>query len=172
MDKFKEKDEIIMFLNTWELPNDSRIPRENLITQEDLKTFFLQENTDNLTDVILFRDDLRNVVSTSSLEVINYWILKRNINTRMMEDTGKYRLDFYTNKNSIIDHILILVLRKVEEGNFHRYKICPDCKWAFYDSSKSSTKKWCSMKKNSSSGRACGTIAKVKKYREKNKKSK
>ncbi|UOE53481.1 CGNR zinc finger domain-containing protein [Cytobacillus oceanisediminis] len=172
MGKSKEKDEIIMFLNTWELPNDSRIPREHLTTQEDLKTYFAQENTDNLTDVILFRNDLRKVVSNSSLKVINQWIIKRNINIQMMVDNGRYRLDFHTNQNSIIDHILILILRKVEEGNFHRYKICPDCKWAFYDRSKSSTKKWCSMKKNSSSGRACGTIAKVKKYREKNKKSK
>ncbi|MGD6903171.1 CGNR zinc finger domain-containing protein [Bacillus infantis] len=171
MDKSIEKDEIIMFLNTWELPNDSRIPRENLINQDDLKTYFSQKNTDYLTDVILFRDELRKVVSASSLESMNQWILKRNINTQLKVEKGRYRLDFYTNQSSIIDHILILVLQKVEEGNFHRYKICPDCKWAFYDTSKSSTKKWCSMKKDSPSGRACGTIAKVKTYREKNKKS-
>jgi predicted RNA-binding Zn ribbon-like protein len=57
----------------------------------------------------------------------------------------------------------------IVENSFHRVKICPDCKYAFYDQSKSSTKKWCSMTKNSPSGRACGTIAKVKKFRDKSK---
>ncbi|XXM72328.1 CGNR zinc finger domain-containing protein [Lysinibacillus sphaericus] len=40
----------------------------------------------------------------------------------------------------------------------------------FYDGSKSNTKKWCSMNKNGPDGRACGTMAKVRRYREKNNK--
>ncbi|UII57652.1 CGNR zinc finger domain-containing protein [Cytobacillus spongiae] len=170
MDKGNENDELLLFLNTWEISNDNRIPIENLHTQDDLQIFSIRENTDALPDVRLFRNELRHALASGTIEGMNQWIIRRNVHTQMTTGSGKYRLEFFTNRHSIIDHILILVLQKVEEGQFHRYKICPDCQWAFYDASKSSTKKWCSMNKNSSTGRACGTIAKVRKYREKNKK--
>ncbi|MRX71248.1 hypothetical protein GJU40_03555 [Bacillus lacus] len=158
---------ILRFLNTWEIPNDTRVPIENLKNQDTLTGFFQQETTDDVKQVILFRNSLRQMVETSSVDEINYWITNRVIGSSVRSDSGRYMVEFHTTRNSLIDHMLIQVLRKVEEGNFHRFKICPDCKWAFYDTSKSSTKKWCSMTKNSASGRACGTISKVKRFREK-----
>jgi predicted RNA-binding Zn ribbon-like protein len=45
-------------------------------------------------------------------------------------------------------------------GTFDRLKICPaeDCLWAFYDSSRNRSKRWCSMG-------VCGNRSKVRTYR-------
>lgn len=52
-----------------------------------------------------------------------------------------------------------------------RLKACPDCKWVFYDQSRNGSKRWCGMYAEGEGGRACGTIAKVKRHRAKRKAS-
>ncbi|MGY0231022.1 CGNR zinc finger domain-containing protein [Longispora urticae] len=50
----------------------------------------------------------------------------------------------------------------VQSGpEWHRVKICPadDCQWAYYDASKNSSRRWCSME-------LCGNRNKTKKYRQ------
>jgi predicted RNA-binding Zn ribbon-like protein len=46
-------------------------------------------------------------------------------------------------------------------GTFERLKICPadDCLWAFYDTSRNRSRRWCSME-------VCGNRSKVRSYRE------
>jgi predicted RNA-binding Zn ribbon-like protein len=50
------------------------------------------------------------------------------------------------------------------QGTWHRLKICSsdDCRWAFYDHSRSGTGRWCSMK-------LCGNRAKQESWRSRNK---
>lgn len=52
------------------------------------------------------------------------------------------------------------VHQAVLTGTWTRLKSCtnPDCRWLFYDRSRSRTARWCSM-------RACGSIAKARSYR-------
>lgn len=51
--------------------------------------------------------------------------------------------------------------RLAVEDRLGRIKICPadDCRWAFYDTSKSHSRQWCSMK-------VCGNRAKARSHRE------
>lgn len=46
-------------------------------------------------------------------------------------------------------------------GTWKRLKICaaPDCRWVFYDTSRSGAGRWCSM-------RVCGNRAKTRAYRQ------
>lgn len=64
--------------------------------------------------------------------------------------------------------ILATVARNVEDGTFSRLKDCPDCRWIFYDKNRSKTRVWCGMYAGEG-GRACGTISKVKHYRQRRK---
>ncbi len=64
--------------------------------------------------------------------------------------------------------VLASVARSVEDGTFFRLKACPDCRWVFYDKSRSKTRVWCGMYAGEA-GRACGTISKVRRYRQRHK---
>ncbi|RIW31364.1 CGNR zinc finger domain-containing protein [Bacillus salacetis] len=172
----KNIETVLSFLNTWEISNRDRVPFENLSTPQALQQFIqthleLTNSIDSLDEVRKFRSDLRSSLQTDLQEMINEWLIVRKIVPRVSHAMGKFKLGFSApSKESVIDQILISTLETIEDGDINRIKSCPDCKYFFFDKSKSNTKKWCSMNKNSPTGRACGTIAKVRRHREKNKK--
>jgi predicted RNA-binding Zn ribbon-like protein len=63
----------------------------------------------------------------------------------------------------IIAEILMSFAEIIQSDNKGRVKFCenPDCKWFFYDETKSRTKRWCSDK--------CASLMKVRKFRAKQK---
>jgi predicted RNA-binding Zn ribbon-like protein len=83
------------------------------------------------------RDDLRAAVETGRADGLNSWIDR-----------------------------LAVVLEAISAGTWKRVKACPDCRWVFYDSTRNGSKRWCLMYAGGPGGRACGTIAKVRRYRD------
>jgi predicted RNA-binding Zn ribbon-like protein len=65
-----------------------------------------------------------------------------------------------------VGQLLAIVVDAVAADTWSRLKICPDCQWAFYDHTRSRTKIWCDMLAGDAGGRSCGTIAKVRRFRE------
>jgi predicted RNA-binding Zn ribbon-like protein len=62
--------------------------------------------------------------------------------------------------------ILAIVLTAMTDQTWHRLKACPDCRWVFYDNTRNASKRWCLMTAGGPNGRSCGSIAKVRAYRE------
>jgi predicted RNA-binding Zn ribbon-like protein len=60
-----------------------------------------------------------------------------------------------------IARLMAIVAAAVEHGRWERLKACPreECEWAFYDRSKNSSGRWCSME-------SCGNIEKARAFRE------
>ena len=60
-----------------------------------------------------------------------------------------------------IARLMAMVSAGVESGVWDRLKACPreECEWAFYDRSKNSSGRWCSME-------SCGNIEKARAFRE------
>jgi predicted RNA-binding Zn ribbon-like protein len=60
-----------------------------------------------------------------------------------------------------IARLMAIVAAAVEQGRWERLTACPreECEWAFYDQSKNSSGRWCSME-------SCGNIEKAKAFRE------
>jgi predicted RNA-binding Zn ribbon-like protein len=60
-----------------------------------------------------------------------------------------------------IARLMASVAASVESGTWERLKACPreECEWAFYDRSKNSSGRWCSME-------SCGNIEKARAFRE------
>ena len=60
-----------------------------------------------------------------------------------------------------IARLMAIVAGAVEHGRWERLKACPreECEWAFFDSSKNRSGRWCSMD-------SCGNIEKAKAFRE------
>ena len=59
-----------------------------------------------------------------------------------------------------LEQVLGAVARLAVRGELPRVKICPadDCRWAFYDTSRNSSRQWCSMA-------VCGNRAKARAHR-------
>jgi predicted RNA-binding Zn ribbon-like protein len=66
-----------------------------------------------------------------------------------------------TGVDGALARLMAVVAAAVEHGRWERLKACPreECEWAFYDKSKNSSGRWCSMD-------SCGNIEKAKAFRE------
>jgi hypothetical protein len=143
-------------LNTWLIPNDSRRPADNF---EEFARDRRWEHGDE-TEVRELRDDLRHVVETGDADRLNRWIGRTGIRPEVAGEVIVYRHDA-----GPAGDFLAAVLAAVGAGTWKRLKACPDCHWVFYDNTRNGSKRWCLMYAGGPEGRACGTIAKVRRYR-------
>jgi CGNR zinc finger len=143
-------------LNTWLIPNDSRRPADNF---EEFAWGQRWEHGDE-TEVRELRDDLRHVVETGDADRLNRWIERTGIRPEVAGEVIVYRHDA-----GPAGDFLAVVLAAVGAGTWKRLKACPDCRWVFYDNTRNGSKRWCLMYAGGPDGRACGTIAKVRRYR-------
>jgi hypothetical protein len=115
------------------------------------------------------RDDLRGALDATGswAERLNGWLEGYPMVARVVEEGGEPSIRYEASPEAgIAGRILATVAKSVGEGTWPRLKACPDCRWVFYDKSRSKTRVWCGMYAGKG-GRACGTIAKVKRYRQK-----
>ncbi len=87
--------------------------------------------------------------------------LAAQIRLRARFDPDGVRLESAeTGARRILGDVLAAVVLAAAEGNWHRMKICREdtCQWVFFDASKNSSKRWCSMS-------GCGNRNKTRAYR-------
>ena len=165
------------FVNTWHVPNETRLPVDELKLSlaGDLASTarlpeFLQPTGISRT-VLKLRNDMRLAIEEPSrtVEYLNPWLHKTTISLAIEEIDGGLKLGVVARSNGAVEAILSMVVESVSSGEWRRLKCCPDCKWCFVDSSKNQSKRWCGMDKGGPHGRACGTIAKVNRFRKKQK---
>jgi predicted RNA-binding Zn ribbon-like protein len=132
-------------LNTWLIPNDTRAPTD------------VFDGADELREL---RDDLRRAVEEARPELVNPWIERLGI--RPSVDASGVT---WSGSGPGAPY-LGAVLRSIADGTWSRLKACPDCRWVFYDHTRNASKRWCLMTAGGPGGRSCGSIAKVRAYRE------
>ncbi|HEY2640395.1 MAG TPA: CGNR zinc finger domain-containing protein [Streptosporangiaceae bacterium] len=148
-------------LNSWLIPNDSRRPTDQF--GELARRHGWTEHDAAL--VRQLRDELRRVVEAGSLAEaasLNVWIDKLALRPAVADGELRYR-----HEDSPAGELLAAVLAAITAGTWKRLKACPDCRWVFYDHTRNGSKRWCVMYAGGPEGRACGTIAKVRRYRDK-----
>jgi CGNR zinc finger len=144
-------------LNSWLIPNDSRKPTDRF---DELA----RERRWRRTDAPLLRDlrdGLRHAVETRDPATLNQWIDRLGLRVAVERGAVAYR-----HEPGPAGEILAAVISAVSDGSWKRLKACPDCHWVFYDNTRNGSKRWCLMYAGSPEGRACGTIAKVRRYRD------
>lgn len=159
------------FLNTWRIPNDSRMCVDELHTIDDVLQFmrihFNEELSFGTVDELKrFRDEIRFAVEGKG--ALQQWFEKYLFRVCVTENMDSVTYEPIGERN-VYTTILQIILIDIEQGKWKRLKACPDCRWVFYDHSRNGSKRWCGMYAGSKEGRACGTIAKVKNYRAKRK---
>ncbi len=167
------------FSNTWKIPDGSGEPIDELPgllrdagAWEERFPDWPVGSGETEEDLIRLRDGLRGMLGGSEgwAERLNGWLVAYPLVARVAEGEGGEAAVRYETaaEAGFAGKALAAVARSVDEGTFFRLKACPDCRWVFYDKSRSKTRVWCGMYAGEG-GRACGTIAKVKRYRQKRK---
>ena len=125
----------------------------------------------HVTRLIDFRETMRSVAASDSVtnEGIE-WLFDETIETairfRVIDGVPHVVGAAEDASDRYVDTLTVILGEAVREGSWARFKICanPDCRWAFYDHSKNSSGRWCSME-------YCGSRAKISTFRAKNRPS-
>jgi hypothetical protein len=146
-------------LNSWLIPNDSRLPDDRfgrLARQRD----WTGSDASTMREL---RDDLRPQVESGTTDdaCLNRWIGRLGLRPAVAGGQVRHRHD-----GGPAGDALAAVVEAIGAGTWKRLKACPDCRWVFYDNTRNGSKRWCLMYAGGPEGRACGTIAKVRRYRD------
>jgi predicted RNA-binding Zn ribbon-like protein len=154
-----ELEPVRSLLNTWLIPNDSRQPADRF----DEFGRELRWRPRDAALVRELRDDLRRLVETADADgaCLNTWIDR--VGMRPAVQDGRI---IYRHEAGPAGDILAAAIAAFAAGTWNRLKACPDCRWVFYDNTRNGSKRWCLMYAGGPEGRACGTIAKVRRYRD------
>lgn len=152
-------EEVRVLLNTWLIPNDTR-------SAEDHLEEYARERGLAAPDRAVLRrvrDDLRHAVEgiVDADDVLNRWIDRLGVQPHVARGELTFRHD-----GELAGHLIAACVAAVAAGRWRRLKACPDCRWVFYDHTRNAGKRWCVMTASGPDGRSCGSIAKVRAYRE------
>jgi hypothetical protein len=152
-------EQVRALLNSWLIPNDTRVATDRFDDLARSQDWTAQE----AVVARAFRDDLRDVVEGGHRDSgrLNEWIGRLGMRPAVAEGTLGFR-----HEAGPAGDFLAVVLESVSAGTWTRLKACPDCRWVFYDNTKNGSKRWCLMQAAGPTGRGCGDIAKVRRYRE------
>ena len=152
-------EQIRTLLNTWRIPNDRRVP-EDSFERYALELALTSAQAGTLHEL---RNELREVVEgiSSPDAVLTDWIGRLGIRPVVREETLQF-----DHPGGYVGDVITVVLHAIADGSWSRLKACPDCHWVFYDHTRNRSKRWCVMNARTPSGRGCGNIAKVTRYRE------
>ncbi|MFJ7990384.1 CGNR zinc finger domain-containing protein [Streptomyces sp. NPDC094447] len=162
-----ESEELRILLNSWLIPNDTRQPTETLPQlMRDARGWVdsfpsvAVPGAGERTEFLRLRDDLRADVADRSCARLDGWLTDRPQAVGLASDGSLV----FRGRSGCVEELLRLAVRVVAQGRWRRLRMCPDCRWVFFDQSRNNSRTWCSMTAGAT-GRACGSIAKVQRMR-------
>lgn len=143
------------FLDRWELPAQKATSRD---TRERLRALR------SLLQRLVRRYGLRRAAQAHDLAELNSYLSAGPVVRKLEREVRAYRMRLVPKKvaiGGVLAEIAASFAEVLIEGDPSRIKICenPDCKWVFYDHSKSRTRRWCAGPS------ACGNLMKVRRFR-------
>lgn len=137
-----------------------KLPAVNIQNEEFLNSLF------ELRDILrLAVEDLctKKLINTEGIDKINEYMANFPLSKVLRKEADGYKLYIMPQKletDQIIFEIISSFVQMITEYEIERIKLCenPDCRWVFYDESKSHTRKWCDN--------TCATLMKVRRFRQ------
>ena len=165
-------EDVRTFLNTWAIPNDSRMPVDDLDDLAGDRPRWAAAMPSlpapaggQVAALRRLRDNLRAALGQEHPLSLRPRLEALRLRARLAEpgqDGPAVR--FAPERPTAETAILGTTLEAVRAGWWHRLRACPDCGWVFYDSSRNARRTWCSMTAGQGT-RGCGSIAKTRSYR-------
>jgi predicted RNA-binding Zn ribbon-like protein len=119
------------------------------------------------------RADLRSILGTSDVLVLSEWLSRQPVEAMLSLDAEGLPILRYRPAGvqgcRLCAEVVALVVEAIAHNTWMRLKACPDCQWVFYDHTKNRNKVWCLMTASGPQGRSCGSISKVRSFRERQK---
>jgi len=93
------------------------------------------------------------------------WCARTGLGVRVTVEDGALAMGHARPARSgLAGAVVAAVVAAAANGTWSRLRQCPDCKLVFWDRTRNASKIWCGMYAGTD-GRACGSIAKVRRYR-------
>jgi hypothetical protein len=173
-----ELDFVRRFLNTWRIPDGTSEPVDelpgllkNTEAWEERFPGWKPGSGDTAELLTALRGDLRESLGGREGWVgrLNGWFERYPLVARVSGEGKEASVRYEPRpEGGFAGRIVAVVAGSTGEGTWSRIRACPDCRWVFYDRSRSKTRVWCGMYAGEG-GRACGTISKVRRYRQRKK---
>ena len=170
------------FLNTWRIPNDTREPIDELASLEAMQRFYSTWFRDSgggsevsiVPELVRqLRADLRSILGTSDVLILSEWLSRQPVEVMLSPAAEGMPILTYrpaaVQGCSLCAKVLALIVEAIARSTWMRLKACPDCQWVFYDHTKNMNKVWCLMTASGPQGRSCGSISKVRSFRQRQK---
>ena len=177
-------EDVRTFLNSWLIPNDTRVTVDRLpglagdsddwaaaMPSIPTPTDFGSSTTGpgvppgRLADLQRLRDDFRAALGSSHPTGLQPLFEQLELRAEVTEPGGVGpAVRLVPDRPTTENWILAVVVEAVRAGHWARLRACPDCQWVFYDSSRNARRQWCAMVAGPTA-RGCGSIAKTRSYR-------
>lgn len=155
------------FLNTWSDELGIEDFSTPMSTEKWLRAAGLWKgskkmNADEHQRILAFRDVVRRfVLKQVSPEFLTDAAFRISFRIKFEEDHPILVPETDSACERVIGQLVAIIYNSMADGTWARFKCCalPTCGWAYYDTTKSRTKRWCSM-------RTCGSRSKARRYYE------
>jgi predicted RNA-binding Zn ribbon-like protein len=122
-----------------------------------------------LAELVELRDGLRRLLAAGPAPAdatwLSGWCERTGLGVRVGVDGDELAVRLACRPRSgLAGAVVEAVATALAGGTWSRLRQCPDCKLVFWDRTRNASKVWCGMYAGSD-GRACGSIAKVRRYR-------
>ena len=158
------------FLNTWDFDVARQEPDDLLAQLIQDRARFKRifgvgppRTHSEQEQLVALRDDLRAVLTAAADEdvVLNRWLSKVPLRARVADG----RIVHEPTHANLAGLVLAAVVDAISEKQWSRLRACDDCRYVFYDHTRNQSRRWCKMAGEGPAGRCCGSIAKVRRYR-------
>lgn len=114
--------------------------------------------------LVALRAALRGFLSPAGADTttLNDWLSRLPVTPHIVDG----RVAHHPIRRSLAGLVLAAFVDAVADDGWYRLKACDDCQYVFYDHTRNSSRRWCMMGVEGPGGRSCGSIAKVRRYRE------
>ncbi|MFD2613137.1 CGNR zinc finger domain-containing protein [Paenibacillus gansuensis] len=109
-----------------------------------------------------------NTVTDAQIKLLNEYLAKGTLTRKLRRADSALQLEYITLSGAdwslALAEVAANFAETVARGSGDRIRICgnPDCRWIFYDDTRSRTKRYCEEK-------SCGNLMKVRRFRAKHK---
>jgi predicted RNA-binding Zn ribbon-like protein len=164
-------EQVRTFLNTWWIPNDTRLPRDDLADLASDSEGWSRSLPDvppprqsDHAQLLALRAQLRATLGTSHPTGLADQLAAHEWRLDLTASGAEPPLRIVPALVTSGSALLAIAVEAVAGDRWHRLRACPDCGWVFYDSSRNARRTWCSMTA-AGGARGCGSIAKTRAYR-------
>jgi predicted RNA-binding Zn ribbon-like protein len=164
-------EQVRSFLNSWWIPNDTRRPVDDLAELAADRGRWAERfpripppRRSEVPALIVLRDQLRKALGRAHPTSLQSAIDADQWRVEVTAPGVEPALRVVPQRRTTASAIVAVVIDAVAAGRWARLRACPDCGWAFYDTSRNARRTWCSMTA-AGGARGCGSIAKTRAYR-------